>query len=542
MNKLLSFLVLILMSFALQGQDLHGSLLFRTVDDFNVPAFESHIRSISGERSTSITCRPIFRSLNLFVADGLPPSELENWKNKLETIPGILWMEEDRILENRYIPNDTYFDQQWHLEQISVVETWNIARGGLTPNGDTIVLAILDDGFFPQHSDLIENIWTNNAEIPGDGIDNDNNGYIDDYQGLNVLEGNDDHTVKEHGTAVAGIAGSRGDNEKGTTGVNMSVKMMLISEINKVSRVIEGYQYVLDMRTLYNQSDGQQGAYVVATNLSAGINGVFPDDSPIYQQWCAIYDKLGAEGVLNVNATTNNDVNIDESGDMPGTCTSEYLIVVTNSNRSDEKVEDAGYGIISVDIAAPGTEIYTTTIAEGYARFDGASSSAPQVTGVIGLLYNAPCKSFADLAKENPATGAMQVKAMILQGVDEIGSLQSVVRTGGRLNALSAISKMREFCEGTTGELEIFALWPNPANTHFYVSYQTENYELHEFVLHNAVGQTVFKQDFYPNYFGDKIYDFVFENLYLESGIYFASIISDSGIQTVRLLIVAHEE
>ena len=151
--------------------------------------------------------------------------------------------------------------------------------------------------------------------------------------------------------------GASGNNTIGCTGVSWKVKLLLISEATSISNVIEGYQYVLDIRKKFNQSDGEEGAYVVASNLSAGIDNVFPDQNPLYEHWCEIYDELGKEGVLSINATTNNNTNIDLEGDMPGTCGSNFLITVTNSDLNDNKVANAGYGIDGIDLAAPGAVV-----------------------------------------------------------------------------------------------------------------------------------------------------------------------------------------
>src|SRR5690606_1454004 len=111
----------------------------------------------------------------------------------------------------------------------------------------------------------------NHGEIPGDGIDNDQNGYTDDYLGLNVQTDNDQHASDVHGTAVAGIIGAQGGNQKGVCGINWNVKLLLISGIERESDIIEGYQYATALRNTYRNSGGTQGAFVVATSLSAGI-------------------------------------------------------------------------------------------------------------------------------------------------------------------------------------------------------------------------------------------------------------------------------
>jgi subtilisin family serine protease len=171
------------------------------------------------------------------------------------------------------------------------------------------VIAVVDDGYDFDHVDLVQNIWHNRDEIPGDQIDNDGNGYIDDYKGLNVLTGKDDHPKHQHGTQVCGVLGAKGNNALGVTGINWNVKLMLISNAGYESEVIEAYQYALDMRKKYDDTDGAEGAFVVATNLSGGIDFEFAQDHPL---WCEMYDKLGVAGILSVAAAPNHSISVDE--------------------------------------------------------------------------------------------------------------------------------------------------------------------------------------------------------------------------------------
>jgi len=130
-------------------------------------------------------------------------------------------MQNCRTSSRGLVPNDPLFEEQWGIEKIQATDLWELGVG--TPNGDSIVVAILDEGFDVVHEDLSENIWKNHEEIPGDEIDNDGNGYTDDYRGLNLLTQNDEHpssiAASSHGTSVAGIIGARENNEIGTAGV-----------------------------------------------------------------------------------------------------------------------------------------------------------------------------------------------------------------------------------------------------------------------------------------------------------------------------------
>ena len=144
----------------------------------------------------------------------------------------------------------------------------------------------------------------------------------------------------------------------------------------------------------YDETEGAEGAYVVATNASWGLTGGQPADSPI---WCDLYDVLGANGILNMGATANQNLDIDVVGDLPTACPSDFLISVTNLNDNDQKVTAAGFGSSTIDIGAYGEGAFTTTIGGGYGTFAGTSAATPAVSGAVGLLYSAPCAAFGEL-------------------------------------------------------------------------------------------------------------------------------------------------
>ena len=173
------------------------------------------------------------------------------------------------------VPNDPMYTSQWDMEIINAPEVWEITTGGVTALGDTIVVAMMESGDW-RHDDLINNVWINWNEINNDGIDNDENGFIDDYFGWNVVDSSDiiGFDFQGHGIRVGGIIGASGDNEMGIAGVNWNVKIMWIQNNLQVDKIIEGYEYVYQNRKLYNESNGQKGAFVVASNGSFGIDGV----------------------------------------------------------------------------------------------------------------------------------------------------------------------------------------------------------------------------------------------------------------------------
>lgn len=355
----------------------------------------------------------------------------------------------NHIIRERIIPNDPFFSQQWHHQQaddhdIDSELAWDITTGGQTTLGDEIVVCVVELGGAQWNTpDIADNHWVNIHEIPSNGIDDDDNGFIDDYDGWNVTSEDDNLSAGSHGTRVCSMIGSTGNNETGVTGVNWDVKMMMV-EIggSTEAAAIAGYAYPLEMRRLYNLTQGQQGAYVVATNSSWGTDNGQPDDAPL---WCAMYDSLGVHGVLSCGSTTNSNVNVDVFGDLPTACPSDYLISVARTNSNDVR-NSGGYGITTIDLAAPGDDVYLANN-NGYATTTGTSFSSPCVAGGIALLYSAPCNSFVENAQDNPATAALTLKSFLLDGVDQTTQLQGELVSGGRFNVNNSLQLLMEACD-----------------------------------------------------------------------------------------------
>lgn len=387
----------------------------------------------------------IFEALDLYGFSLSAPMSLKTLRQELKKNQINIEIYPDREISWRQRPNDPDYPSQWGLEQINMPEVWDITTGGTAPNGDDIVVAIFDDGFDINHPDYQANIWTNQNEIPSNGIDDDGNGYIDDFLGWNATTGNDIHRLRTHGTAVAGIIGAIGNNGSQVAGVNWNVKMMLTSggrnDNFNISDIVKAYQYVYNMRRLYNESRGARGAYVVVSNYSGGAPDLFPKDFP---SWCEIYELLGQEGVLNFTSAPNKNVDVDVQGDLPSTCPSDYLIIVTNTDRSDQKAQNAGFGRVSVDIGAPGERIITTAInSEVNTDFSGASASAPFVAGVASLLYAISCESAFEESLDNPEILALKIREALLSQVKQVSSLEGITTSGGRLDAAASLKFFR---------------------------------------------------------------------------------------------------
>jgi hypothetical protein len=231
-------------------------------------------------------------------------------------------------------------------------------------------------------------------------------------------------------------------NNTGGTGIAPYAKVMVVAGSSQTEAdAIAGYAYVLEQRLRYNETQGEAGAFVVATNTSWGVNGLSPTEAPI---WCQFYDALGEAGILNCAATSNSSWNIDEVGDMPTACSSPYLVTVTASDRMDECT--GAYGSVSVDLAAPGKEVFTTHPGGHYGWSSGTSFASPIVVGTIGLLYSATCPDLSSLAHTNPGAAALEAKSILLNTTDALPSMVGQTVTGGRLNTFRAREELALNC------------------------------------------------------------------------------------------------
>lgn len=351
-------------------------------------------------------------------------------------------------------PGDPMFTSQWQWDNtgqgggiigadISALEAWDNVTGGVTANGDTIVVAVVDDGIDLDHEDFQGNLWVNRFEIPDNESDDDNNGFVDDYYGWNANSENDDVGSGSHGVSVSGMIGARGDNGIGITGINWDVKIMTFryAGANEAS-AIQAYSYALWHRQRYNETNGAEGAFVVATNSSWGNDFGQPSEAPL---WCAFYDTLGAHGILSAAATMNRDENVDVVGDLPTACASEFLISVTSSTRSDQRAS-AAYGKETIDVAAPGANVFTARPNDNYNEQNGTSFASPTVAGLIGLLYSVPCNVLPDLAMINPSEAARIVRDAIFNGVDKLPQFEDELKFGGRVNAHQSVLLLLDNC------------------------------------------------------------------------------------------------
>ncbi len=347
------------------------------------------------------------------------------WNAKAE----VKYAEPNYIKQFSGVPNDPRFSEQWAHQNtgqsggvadadIDTVEAWDVFTGS-----PTTVVAIIDSGIDYTHPDLVNNMWTNPGEIPGDGVDNDANGYIDDVYGIDAF--NDDSDPQDdvdHGTHVAGISGADGNNGIGVSGVNQVVQLMAvkIGGPNGIptADAIEGIDYVTMMKS-------QFGINIVVSNNSWGGTG--------FSQ--AEYDAVTAHtaaDIIFVAAAGNDTADNDAIPHYPANFDHPLVISVASTDDGDQLSSFSDWGLTTVDLGAPGSSILSTIPNNNYAFFDGTSMASPAVAGAVGLVRG--------LA---PAFTGQETKQLIMDTVDLIPSLAGKTVTGGRLNVAEAINRVK---------------------------------------------------------------------------------------------------
>ncbi|MFT5051970.1 MAG: subtilisin family serine protease [Chlamydiales bacterium] len=310
------------------------------------------------------------------------------------------------------VPNDPQYGSQYHHPLMQNDAAWNITLGDAS-----VIIGITDDGFDTDHADLAAGIWVNPGETPGDGIDNDANGYIDDVNGFDFVFNNNDpnpnNTGDDHGTHVAGIAGARTNNGVGVAGTAGAATIMPLqfyssSQSWTAAIIAESFAYGAD-----------NGARIMTTSYN--ING-WVGDPVVTAGFDYIYDM----GVLHFNSAGNG------SEANPARQAFHQTMLVVNTDSSDQKSSSSNWGT-GVDITAPGSSILSTILNDAYGFKSGTSMASPNAAGVAALIWSA-----------NPGWTRDQVAAQLHASADNIDAqnpgLEGLLG-GGRVNSFNALTQ-----------------------------------------------------------------------------------------------------
>ncbi|MCC6816640.1 MAG: S8 family peptidase [Saprospiraceae bacterium] len=446
-------------------------------------------------------------------------------------IPNLIHYYKNTKLNTRSCPPDdpSYF-QQWNSKFMGFEDVWCYDLKGVSPLGDTIVLGVIDNGCNCDNPDINPNLFVNRKEIPDNDLDDDNNDYVDDYRGFNAAIGKGDkHFVENHGTNVLSIAGAVGNNNNFISGAAPHIKMLMCTATD-VSDLIKCYSYFIKMKKDYLSFNGKSGAYINVATLSQGLDNAMPDD---YPDWCSMYDLCGEQGILCFGATTNNNEFIDEVGDLPGLCPSNYLVIVTNTDRSDTRAY-SGYSKINVDIAASGELVPVIDLNNNVQLSSGTSLSTPQVAAGAAFL-NQFCEKYNAVCKSNPVQSVLEMKNIILQGGKSKPELANEISSGKRFDVMGSFNLLLEYCGVISAKNDIII---SSFNTHGILQYDLKlrQFGVYSVDIVNLLGKRVFSQSF--NYNGQPILDQKIEVYGLQSGQYLVVLrVEDEAIAKKFILI-----
>ncbi len=316
---------------------------------------------------------------------------------------------------------------------IDAPEAWDIRH-----DANNTIIAVIDTGIDYNHSELASNMWTNPGEIAGNGIDDDNNGYIDDVHGYDFADKDSDPMdTHGHGTHCSGTIAAQGDNGNNITGVAWNTQLMALKIFGDgvngayTTDIVNAILYAADMGAkVSNNSYGSLFNNSVAANMI---------EKPLYDAISAANDA----GMLFVAAAGNDSADLNETyTSTPAGLELPNIISVAASDHNDEPAYFTNYGTTLVDIAAPGFDIYSTLPGNEYATWNGTSMAAPHVTGAAALLI-----------EENSELTPAELRAIIMNNSDKPEALAETSASNGRLNIHLALSALQG---GSGGSCESF--------------------------------------------------------------------------------------
>jgi serine protease len=370
--------------------------------------------------------------------------------------PAVLYAEPNYRLHATGIPNDPRFPQLYNMHNtgqtggtrdadVDAPEAWNLTTGSRN-----VVVAVVDSGIDYHHEDLAANMWVNPHEIAGNGLDDDDNGVIDDVHGANLLDGSGDPMDENsHGTHCAGIVGAVGDNGVGVAGVAWNVSLMAIKFLDATAGgTLEGAVASLDYAL------GMKNAGVNLRVLSNSWAG-----GDFFQSLYDAIEATNAAGMLFVASSANNFGNDNDVNPVfPSSYDNANILSAAATDHDDEVAAFSNIGPTTVDLAAPGDAVLSTVLHNGYGFKSGTSMSTPLVAGAAALLLSV-----------RPSLTTAEVKELLMSSGDELPSLAGLVLSGRRLNVFNALAAIdppelaieRILRNHTTFEFVVDLSWTN---------------------------------------------------------------------------------
>lgn len=327
----------------------------------------------------------------------------------------VLYATPQRSFQKITTPNDIGFSAQWNMLQTG----WGCHAEGAwdqRTNAASVLVAIIDSGMDYTHGDLSPNLWTNTDEIAGNGIDDDHNGYVDDRRGWDFFDNIADPApvCDDHGTLVGGVVGAAGNNVLGVAGVCWTAALMNLCCEDPASPCssLRGMERAMDY-AIANGARVSNHSYASTTYYQ-----------PLYDEMLAAQ----AAGHVLVCAASNDGSNNDVIPQYPSSYGLDNIISVAWTNDDGTLDSQSCYGATSVDLAAPGGSIPSTTLNGSYDTASGTSLAAPHVTGAAALLL-----------AETPAMTFGEVKTLLMNSVTTRSALATKCVSGGILNVQRAL-------------------------------------------------------------------------------------------------------
>lgn len=312
------------------------------------------------------------------------------------------------------IPDDPYSSYQASVIA-STTRVWDLATDA--PN---VIVAVIDTGAELDHPDLISNLWTNDGEIPDNGIDDDGNGYVDDLHGYDFRrrDGNPEDEWG-HGTLTTGIIGAVGNNEIGASGVVWNVQLMILKVFGDApgARLVD---YADAIRYAV-----RNGATVINASWTVppASDG---DDRPVIRE--AIEEALDA-GILVVAAAGNAADNLDDHPVFPAAYPLDNVVSVAGLKAGvSELLDESNFGAGTVKVATDGEAVLGPYLGHSYATLTGTSSSAAIVSGVAALMLG-----------QRPDLAPDRVADILMETSETSDSLDGLVASGGAVNASASL-------------------------------------------------------------------------------------------------------